>query len=664
MCSIILFIRRYCVMCWLLFCLPGLFGCVEEYDENGKAVGDDELVPLRLGSLFITDGTVSSRSGSQTLNDGDLGIFLYAGQGYSETRNNVHYRCTGGTWSVPDAGGPIYLTRSTANLCAYYPYSSADDYADGMVTLTSQRYSGSADLCYKTGITASSASGPVSFTMNHAYAKWVFNFTRDASYTGTCAVSQIKIAHADVISSNTLNMLTGQYGTPDAGSKGSVMITDVGISGIASGETQTVSVLMVPALSGASLSGDITLTFTVDGKEMTTTVSPSQTCLAAGNQYVLNVTIANTPTVTNTANSYIIAPYNRLRIPVNIKGNGGDVAGTGLSVTHTAASVGILWQTSPNLIALSDFSSSDQKVKITAGSSSGNAVIAAYDGPNATGNILWSWHIWVTDYNPDSSPVLNGNVYNHNGFTWMDRNLGATTATPANVNTLGLLYQWGRKDPFPGPSNYKDIPNGSYNSLPIYNASGTLLTEGTPTGGTGINSVAVSVVNNLNNSILHPMTFYCCVNPNESVTTRDWYTNTNDHTYQNDALWGSSDPTAATLGSKTIFDPCPPGWRVPAWINNTSPWKDFTVDTFPWSNYGRIYTATDTFYPAAGYRYSTTGALTYVGEVGNLWSASACASNTPFPVEYSHGFHFTCDVVNSLANNWRAPAYSVRCVRE
>ena len=35
----------------------------------------------------------------------------------------------------------------------------------------------------------------------------------------------------------------------------------------------------------------------------------------------------------------------------------------------------------------------------------------------------------------------------------MDRNLGATSATPGNVGSLGLLYQWGRKDPFLGSSS-------------------------------------------------------------------------------------------------------------------------------------------------------------------------------------------------------------------
>ncbi len=656
------FLRRYCVIRGMFLCLLALSGCEQVSEDEGVTGGGEEPVPLQLACLFIKEIGASSRSGGvQPLTAGDIGIFRYAGEGYSEIRSNVHYRYSGGTWSVPDAGGPIYLTKNPANLCAYYPYSSADDYADGVVTLSSQRYAQNADLCYQTGVTASNTSGPVSFTLNRAYAKWVFNFTRDASYIGTCAVSQIKMVHPDLVSSNTLNLITGEYGTPASGSKGSVTITDVGISGIASGGTQTVSVLMVPALPDAPLSGDIILTFTVDGKEMTTTVNVSEAALAANNQYVLNVTIKDsTPTVTVTANSYMISPGHSLKIPVNIKGNGGDVAGTGLSTTHTAASVGILWQTSPGLISLSDFSSSAQTVKITASSSNGNAVIAAYDGPNATGNILWSWHIWVTDYNPDSYPVANGNVYTYNSYTWMDRNLGATTVTPANVNTLGLLYQWGRKDPFPGPSDYKDIPDSSYSSLPIYNASGVLLTEGTPTGGTGINSVPVSEINNLANSIRNPMTFYRCPNPNELKTTLDWYTATNDHAYQNDALWGSCDPKA-TSTSKTIFDPCPPGWRVPAWHNNTSPWNGFTEDTFPWSetNRGRTYT-NGTFYPAAGYRYSTTGALSYVGKVGNYWSASVSSS-----IEDSYLIHFKSSVLLDPSGiNYRAPAYSVRCVRE
>ena len=75
----------------------------------------------------------------------------------------------------------------------------------------------------------------------------------------------------------------------------------------------------------------------------------------------------------------------------------------------------------------------------------GNALIAA---KNEYGTILWSWHIWVCK---DYDPVATAHVYNNNAGTMMDRNLGATSTTQNAVQSLGLMYQWGRKDPFLGP---------------------------------------------------------------------------------------------------------------------------------------------------------------------------------------------------------------------
>ncbi len=46
---------------------------------------------------------------------------------------------------------------------------------------------------------------------------------------------------------------------------------------------------------------------------------------------------------------------------------------------------------------------------------------------------LWSWHLWITNYNPGAL-----------GQTTMDRNIGAMTTTDP-----GFYYQFGRKDPFP-----------------------------------------------------------------------------------------------------------------------------------------------------------------------------------------------------------------------
>src|SRR5690606_17319619 len=77
----------------------------------------------------------------------------------------------------------------------------------------------------------------------------------------------------------------------------------------------------------------------------------------------------------------------------------------------------------------------------------GNALIAIYDkeDPNAAdAKILWSYHIWVTE-TQEISLGVNGKG---NAYTVLDRNLGAVSATAGDWRSIGMLYQWGRKDPF------------------------------------------------------------------------------------------------------------------------------------------------------------------------------------------------------------------------
>ena len=93
----------------------------------------------------------------------------------------------------------------------------------------------------------------------------------------------------------------------------------------------------------------------------------------------------------------------------------------------------------------------------------------------------------------------------------MDRNLGATSATPGDVGALGLLYQWGRKDPFLGSSSISE----SIDAV----STGTWTTASD-----GSQSLVES----------NPMIFYRINLP--------------------DINWQSE---------KTVYDPCPSGWRVP-----------------------------------------------------------------------------------------------------
>ena len=110
----------------------------------------------------------------------------------------------------------------------------------------------------------------------------------------------------------------------------------------------------------------------------------------------------------------------------------------------------------------------------------GSGAIAAY---NASGQILWSWHIWVTDYKPDprgdvdvQTPVNKRKLkfeYNSSSYLpMMDRNLGAIAGYidfPPNEleksKTNGFYYQWSRKDPFIGSYSNTKISGISYTSI-------------------------------------------------------------------------------------------------------------------------------------------------------------------------------------------------------
>ncbi|MFR9502906.1 MAG: hypothetical protein SNH73_00455 [Rikenellaceae bacterium] len=204
--------------------------------------------------------------------------------------------------------------------------------------------------------------------------------------------------------------------------------------------------------------------------------------------------------------------------------------------------ISILWQTYPQPLAYTRFSGDVVEFYVQADEDDndedgltddlieGNAVIAAYD---SSGDIIWSWHVWVSDFSADDSPVTLNNI------EVMDRNLGAcnnsTLDEDAILASYGLYYQWGRKDPFVGPYYYNaqgstdgTMKNESKSSVYI------TYTESTSKKGT----VSYTTEN--------PLTFILGVED----SNYDWI-------YSNDSsdLWSES-------GSKSIYDPCPKGWRV------------------------------------------------------------------------------------------------------
>ena len=141
-----------------------------------------------------------------------------------------------------------------------------------------------------------------------------------------------------------------------------------------------------------------------------------------------------------TANCYVVSQSGDYRFKA-VRGNGSQ------GFDGAIKSCSVLWEsfgsdTAPlpgELISEALYSDGYLIIRIPEPFRKGNAVVAAKDDK---GHVLWSWHIWLTDM-PQGQEFLNGDVV-------MDRNLGAVSVTPLSQESYGLLYQWGRKDPFFG----------------------------------------------------------------------------------------------------------------------------------------------------------------------------------------------------------------------
>ena len=208
------------------------------------------------------------------------------------------------------------------------------------------------------------------------------------------------------------------------------------------------------------------------------------------------------------------------------------------------------------------------KIRIGAGMK-GNAVVSI---KNAAGHILWSWHLWVTDYNPyvEMTPVAGnylyavpgGEIHRYAGDTWtssayanafiMDRNLGADAAAPDGADgspAFGFIYEHGRKDPFPHSGN-----------VSVINAK---LTGQLPEG----DVVKYNIIYSVHNPQKYISDGWTAFEEGGSILGA------------NGAVW--IDPRLDQHGAdnceagKSIYDPCPPGWRVPV----SGVWSDFNSGT-------------------------------------------------------------------------------------
>ena len=305
---------------------------------------------------------------------------------------------------------------------------------------------------------------------------------------------------------------------------------------------------------------------------------------------------------------------------------------------------------------------------------SGNAVVAVTKG----GTVVWSWHLWFA---PKSAltpiPVTNyqGKTYNFTTETlgWKPKGEVTTYNAPRTVKVkveqtianggvkqftvinitqnnggkkegISTLYQFGRKDAFPGTD--ESLPQGSFNKDAGNNMS---ITKG----------------------IQNPQNFY--------TLGSSWtYNPPAGYTYYN--LWSADNTTTGFNDNavvKTVYDPCPVGFKMPAsnaFTGFTSNGQDQIAaninaketnesrDKF-FAAYGHnFYTNSSKnatiFFPASGFRHSPDGSLHRVGREGYYWSA------VPYNTGASCLMRFSSDGVDPISNYYYPSGYAARPVSE
>ena len=331
----------------------------------------------------------------------------------------------------------------------------------------------------------------------------------------------------------------------------------------------------------------------------------------------------NTIATYKLANCYIVAPnehkdgngndvYDGYCFLASIVGNGeAGIISSGAQTMYptteriSPVSAQLLWESQLGLITDIELKFGYVRFKLADSSARGNAVIAVYD---KAGKILWSWHLWITD-RPAEQSFSTG----EHTITLLDRNLGATAATCNSANnalaTYGLYYQWGRKDPSMGPPTYNYSPI-NLNTKPYYDFSSDEKTAA---------EVVQFAQPTLQNSVENPM--YLIL---PTAQTLSYFFNWSYQRY--DFLWGYNQTTGMT--TKTIYDPCPFGYRVPSSeLGALFSMGNGSVGTY---GYTRTVDNQQFFFPYAGYKGVDVGlnslicSWKYVGQKGDYQSSMYC----------------------------------------
>lgn len=578
------------------------WGCTAEQSGNHTETTLGK-VPMTFEANFSCSRTTLSDTNDVLWSESDA-ISLF---GTADTDNNSFALSSGsGTQSATFSGA---MTAGSTSYWAVYPYSASNSFDASTQTLTialpqNQDYSTDSFSTMTNPMAATSTGSTLAF-------KNLCGILR-LPLTGNSTISQIIVYDASgmpLAGSATVTFVDGTPTVTMTETNSLPVVIDCGTSGVTLTSTATTFYAVVPPRSFDS--GFQVVIIDTDNNAMVsniafTSVSRAGVRTLSAIDYTLEeVTYYGTSNchqyVTSSspqAQSIDVSPYRTTAYAL--------YTNTAADNSLSADTAAIIWQDNASL--LTGVTMSSNTLSFTVGASqTGNALIGIYQ----SSTVVWSFHIWVT-----STTVAN-DAYS-NGYTLMDRNLGATNAT----GSPGLFYQWGRKEPFRNTTN---------------------------TTVAGPQTVAYSVAN--------PTTFIT------ANGVGSWY----DDDYI--SLWGNpfgytALPEQVYTGKKTVFDPCPDGYQVAAPVVFTS----FSSSNFTWSSNGSSSSLTTGggWYPAAGFLTSSSGSISINSSAGYYWT------NSPFDYyDYSGSLSYvgSCALIFSSThvtpNDWvpAASAASVRCMQ-
>lgn len=591
----------------------------------------------------------------------------------------------------------------------YSPYSKANTMATSVAGIlnstqlqsgTSNAHLTSTALTYA-AITTSEVENAVPVTFKHALGYLDVAYTTVAKYPGW-KVKSIELSAPEgtpLVGNYNFDLTTSSFSISEGSSDVLLKIDNapelvankefhgyISVNPLALSSTKCPVKLILEktGVEDIALTGEIDWKNIVAGEFTTLTLDLDQ--LTSGSVVDTSIDLSEN----ETANCYIAGKAGQeYRFRATVMGNGavtqpvadydpslGTASGI-IPKTLAPTSANILWQTNPGLIY--GVQLKNDYIYFTLNGSentpleAGNAVIAAYAEDGTT--ILWSWHIWVTDVDLDSKVETYTIHTDYNDYNklvnpiMMDRNLGALSdgywAVNNNNKAQGMRYQWGRKDPFP---ERNDASAGSTTVLTTYDKDGrafeaikSLATTADNTWGWITTPIEASDI------ARYPMCYI-------ASGAKSWLVNGGNDLWGNANIVTASSPVVNESGSKTIYDPCPPGYRVPhayVWTGfvNIAAGGKYSTGAVTVNVNGTmaefLSKAGGTFAVGATPNYATSGYVNNASFViknpanrGQSWSNS--------PVTAANGCCLMYDTANffPLRSQARTYGYPVRCMKD